>query len=111
MTNDDRTRYNCRVSAFPGGLAVRSLVAVVKFVICYGSENTYNVPPLVVTLGKSFMALTNPSAAVGSRVSRSPATTAPDHPPTPDRMATYCLPSGPRNVVGWPIIPDPVLNC
>ena len=49
-----------------------------------------------VTSGRSFIALTNPSAPVPSRTSRPPATTAPDQPPTPERIATYCLPSGPR---------------
>src|SRR5205085_9192570 len=57
------------------------------------------------------MALAKPRAAVGSRASRSPETTAPAQPPTPDKTATYCLPSGPRNVVGCPMIPEPVLNC
>ena len=28
-------------------------------------------------------------------VAVAPATTAPDHPPTPDKIATYCFPSGP----------------
>src|SRR5436190_1124516 len=58
-------------------------------------ENTYNEPPLVLLCGRSFMTLTNPRAAVGSVASRSPATMAPAHPPTPDSTATYCLPSGP----------------
>lgn len=30
---------------------------------------------------------------------------------TPERIATYCFPSGPRYVTGWPMIPEPVLNC
>ena len=55
------------------------------------------------------MAFTKPSAAVGSPGSRSPATMAPAHPPTPDSTATYCLPSGPLYVIGWPMIPEPDL--
>src|SRR5204862_1487579 len=55
----------------------------------HGSENTYNMPPLVLCCGKSAVALTNPSAAVGSAESRSPATIAPAQPPTPERIATY----------------------
>ena len=27
------------------------------------------------------------------------------------KTATYCLPSGPRYETGWPMIPEPVLNC
>ena len=42
------------------------------------------------------LALANPIAAVGSRVSSWAATTAPAHPPTPESTATYWRPSGPR---------------
>src|SRR5690349_3562832 len=69
------------------------------------------MPPLVVYSGSFFIAFTNPKAALGSRMSRSPATTAPAQPPTPEAIATYCFPSGPLNVVGWPITPLPHLNC
>src|SRR5215218_652578 len=62
----------------------------------YGSAKTYSMPPGVVYFGRSPMAPTKPSAAVASRGSSRPDTTEPDHPPTPERMATYCLPSGPR---------------
>src|SRR6185503_8003795 len=51
--------------------------------------NTYNMPPLVVFDGKSFIALTKPSAAEESRASRPPATMAPYQPPMPDSTATY----------------------
>ena len=51
------------------------------------------------------MALTKPSAAVPSRGSRSPETIAPDQPPTPDRTATYCWPSGPA--IGDRLADDP----
>jgi len=44
------------------------------------------MPPGVVACGRSVIALTNPSAAVPSRGSSCPATIAPDHPPTPDRV-------------------------
>src|SRR3954462_13796697 len=76
----------------------------------YGRANTYNMPPFGVACGKSFIALANPIAAVPSRASRSPETTAPAHPPTPLKIAPYCFPSGPLYVTGWPIIPDPHLN-
>src|SRR5437868_14175083 len=56
------------------------------------------------------MALAKPNAALLSRVSSPPDTTAPAQPPTPERIATYCLPSGPLYVTGWPMIPEPVLN-
>src|SRR5438874_2010634 len=69
------------------------------------------MPPFVVYFGRSLIALTNPSAAVASRGSSWPATMAPDHPPTPERMEMYCLWSGPTKVTGWPMIPEPVLNC
>ncbi len=39
------------------------------------------------------------------------ATIAPAQPPTSDNTDTYCLLSGPRQVVGCQIIPDDVLNC
>src|SRR5207248_7034504 len=57
------------------------------------------------------MAFANPKAALLSRVSSPPDTTEPGHPPTPERIATYCFPSGPRYVTGCPMIPEPVLNC
>src|SRR5207248_5017998 len=93
----------------------RNVAAFVSFVPVvrgdlHGSENTYSIPPLLVCWGRSFMALANPSAAAGSRTSRSLETTAPAQPPTPESTATYCLPSGPRNVVGLPMIPEGVLN-
>src|SRR4051794_14659591 len=31
-------------------------------------------------------------------------------PPIPERIATYCLPSAPRYVIGQPTTPDPTLN-
>ena len=43
--------------------------------------------------------------AVGSRGSSPPATIAPAQPPTPERIATYCLPSGPA--VGDRLADDP----
>src|SRR5688572_8830013 len=79
--------------------------------LSHGSANTCSIPPLMVCCGRSLIALTNPSAAVGSRASRFPATIAPAHPPTPENTATYCLPSGPLYVIGCPMIPEPVLNC
>src|SRR5213075_2943393 len=82
-----------------------------SLITLHGNANVYNIPPLVVAFGRSLMALTNPSAAVPSRGSSWPGTMAPDHPPTPLRIETYCLPSGPRNVTGWPMIPEPTLNC
>ena len=48
-------------------------------------------------------------SSLESRVSRSPATTAPAQPPMPARMATYCRPSGPRYDTGWPMIPEAAL--
>src|SRR5437764_6365061 len=68
------------------------------------------MPPARVTLGKSVIAPTNPNAPVESRGSRPPETIAPAQPPTPEQIATYCFPSGPRNVIGCPMIPEPVLN-
>ena len=35
---------------------------------------------------------------------------APAQPPTPESTATYCLPSGPRYVIGFPMMPDGHLN-
>ena len=63
----------------------------------------YVLAPLI-TMAPAF-------AAVGSVASRPPATIAPAQPPTPDRMATYCLPSGPLYETGCPMIPEPHLNC
>jgi len=60
-----------------------------------GSENTYSIPPFELFFGKSVTAFTKPFAAVGSRISRSPATTAPAQPPMPDNTAMYWRPSGP----------------
>src|SRR3954468_8839989 len=77
----------------------------------YGSANAYSIPPFVVAWGKSFIALTNPNAALESRTSSPPATTAPAQPPTPDMIATYSFPSGPRYTTGSPMMPEPVLNC
>jgi hypothetical protein len=57
------------------------------------------------------MAPTKPSAPVASRGSSPADTIAPDQPPTPASTATYCWPSAPRKVTGWPMIPDSVLNC
>src|SRR6266404_191837 len=51
-----------------------------------------------------------PSAAVGSSGPMPSATPAPAQPPTPESTATYCLPSGPRYVIGLPMIPEGVLN-
>jgi hypothetical protein len=61
-----------------------------------GRRKTYSIPPAVVWSGRSFIALTKPRAAVPSRGSRLPETIAPAQPPTPARIATYCLPSRPR---------------
>src|SRR4029453_16738868 len=60
-----------------------------------GSAKAKSIPPLVVGSGGSAMAFTNPRAAVPSRGSSSPATMAPDQPPTPERTATYSLPYAP----------------
>src|SRR5206468_4747634 len=76
----------------------------------YGSENTYSIPPFVVYLPRSLMAFRNPSAPVPSTPFNPPETAAPDHPPTPESTATYCLPSGPLYVTGCPMMPDPTLN-
>src|SRR5690606_3279575 len=76
-----------------------------------GSANTYTVPPGPVTSGRSCVAPTKPSAPNGTSVSSPPATTAPDQPPTPDAIATYCRPSGPMYVIGCPMIPDSTRNC
>src|SRR5437660_5794070 len=68
------------------------------------------MPPLLVTCCRSLVALAKPSPAELSRGSSPPDTTAPAHPPTPESTATYCFPSGPLYVTGWPMIPEPVLN-
>jgi len=59
---------------------------------------TYRIPALVVALSRpeAYAAPTSPSAPNGSSGGRSSDTMAPNHPPTPDRTAMYCLPSGPR---------------
>ncbi len=62
----------------------------------HGNANTYRVPPRPVAAGRSLMAAAKPSATVESSTFSIPATTAPGQPPTPDRTATYCFPSGPR---------------
>ena len=56
------------------------------------------------------MASAKPSAIPGSFSGRMPKAAAPAHPPTPESTAIYCLPSGPRYVIGWPIMPDPARN-
>src|SRR2546430_9569894 len=51
-----------------------------------------------------------PISGVGSSGPMPSATPAPAQPPTPESTARYCLPSGPRYVIGLPMIPEGVLN-
>src|SRR3954452_2770106 len=72
--------------------------------------NTVSTPPCVLNLSASPNAPRAPRPAVGSSLLIPAATPIPAHPPIPERTATYCLPSGPRYVIGLPMIPDGVLN-
>src|SRR5439155_12259698 len=74
------------------------------------TPNTSSVPPALLMLMSSPKAPIAPSAAVGSSGPMPSATPAPAQPPTPESTATYCLPSGPRYVIGLPMIPEGVLN-
>src|SRR5690606_22204002 len=58
-------------------------------------EKTYSMPPLVTSCFSGPNMFTAPSAAVGSSSDRSCDTVRPAQPPTPARIAMYCLPSGP----------------
>src|SRR6266576_617969 len=81
---------------------------------CYPSTaynpNTSSLPLALLMLMQSPKAPIAPSAAVGSSGPMPNATPAPAQPPTPESTATYCLPSGPRYVIGLPMIPEGVLN-
>ncbi len=59
----------------------------------HGSENTVSTPPRFVYSASFLYAPTAPSPSVSP--SRPAARPIPAHPPTPERTATYCLPSGP----------------
>src|SRR5207248_2368390 len=59
---------------------------------------TVSTPPCVLNLSASPKAPRAPRPAVGSSLL------------IPESTATYCLPSGPRYVIGLPMIPDGVLN-
>src|SRR5881296_712594 len=59
----------------------------------YGSEKTVSTPPSVVYSASFLYAPTAPSPSLSP--SRPAARPIPAQPPTPDRMAMYCLPSGP----------------
>src|SRR5262245_32733272 len=78
--------------------------------LIYGSANTVRTPPWLLKFETSPNAPSAPRPAVGSSAPISAATPMPDHPPMPDRTATYCLLSGPMYVIGLPMIPDGVLN-
>src|SRR5207248_1472686 len=71
---------------------------------------TVSTPPCVLNLSASPKAPRAPRPAVGSSLLIPAATPMPAQPPIPERTATYCLPSGPRNVIGLPMIPEGVLN-
>ena len=62
---------------------------------CPGNANTRSVPPPTVYAGRSCTAPAKPSAALRTRGSTSALATTPGHPPTPDKIATYCRPSEP----------------
>src|SRR3954464_1219138 len=74
------------------------------------SPKTVSTPPWVLNLSASPKAPSAPRPAVGSSLLIPAATPMPAQPPIPDRTATYCLPSGPRYVIGLPMIPEGVLN-
>src|SRR3569623_486432 len=71
-----------------------------------GSANTYNVPPFCVRRDRSAIALPQPLPADRSRGSSPSDTIEPAQPPTPLYTARYCLPSGPRYVIGCAITPE-----
>src|SRR5579885_2312687 len=75
------------------------------------SPNMYSESPGAEYFFTAAIAPTTPRAAVGSSAEMSGKAVAPIHPPSPEYTATYCLPSGPTNVIGLPTIPEPVLNC
>ena len=56
----------------------------------YGRAKTVNTPPRAVWLCSAEYAPTAPKPAVGSV--RPAARPIPAHPPTPDKIPTYCLP-------------------
>ena len=62
----------------------------------HGSAKTYSVPPCGVWFLRSGTAIGNPNPMEGSSSGRTPNAATPAHPPTPERTATYCLPSEPR---------------
>src|SRR5437773_807377 len=75
---------------------------------CY-SANSHTIPPRPVCLAMSGMKLAGGRTSAGSSERTSPASSA-QSPPMPAYTATYCLPSGPVNVIGLPTTPDPTLN-
>src|SRR5439155_7861831 len=73
------------------------------------SANSHTIPPRLVWRARSGMKLAGGRMSAGSSERTSPASNA-QSPPSPAYTATYCLPSGPVNVIGLPTTPDPTLN-
>src|SRR5207248_5723348 len=73
------------------------------------SPNSQTMPPWLVWRAMSRMKSAGGRTSAGSSERTSPASSA-QSPPMPAYTATYCLPSGPVNVIGLPTTPDPTLN-
>src|SRR3954469_12726944 len=74
------------------------------------NENTNNIPPQLLHLPRSGSAEPRSLTSYGRLAATSPAISRPMSPPMPEYTATYCLPSGPRYVMGLPTTPEPTLN-
>src|SRR5512140_1379836 len=124
-TSHDEPRSRMRFKAFlrgreldcqdgprpvPGGRRPRSAVHDQRLATLSGRPNTVSTPPWVLNLSASPKAPSAPRPAVGSSLLIPAATPIPAQPPMPERTATYCLPLGPRKLIGLPMIPEGVLN-
>src|SRR5204862_833115 len=67
------------------------------------------MPPWLVWRAMSLIKSAGGRTSAGSSERTSPDSSAPS-PPKPAYTATYCLPSGPRYVIGLPTTPEPTLN-
>src|SRR5215207_10347052 len=74
------------------------------------NENTKSIPPQLVHLARSGSVDPRSRMSYGRFAATSPAMSSPMSPPIPEYTATYCLPSGPVYVIGFPTTPDPTLH-
>src|SRR5512146_2701684 len=73
------------------------------------SAKIHTMPPWLVWRAISGMKSAGARTSAGSSERTSPDRRN-QSPPIPAYTATYCLPSGPRYVIGHPTTPDPTLN-